>query len=433
MKSEIRLGLVGTPKTIAEFMEWFESCRDGVECADAVNKNFVPSFPGLQAGSGLRCEFTTDKAWTEEIGESDIRKVLKLTGRVIATADLFYERIRALHELSSSRPDVIICLPPENVRRQLKPSLGDDEEDDLDDFDEEKGPDFHDYLKALCLQSGAVFQLIWPRTYIEGSKGVQDKATCAWNLFAALFYKAGGVPWKLQHSLGALTTCYVGIAFSKREEGGFTHSSLTQIFNDRGEGTILRGGVAKRSEVDHEVHLNKEDACSLLDDAIKNFAAANRGNLPQRVVVHKTSSFDKAETLGFNSACEVNNVSFVDLLALNSSQLRFFRQGSYPPLRGTHISLDDSCSLLYTRGSVPFYRKYPGPYVPRSLAIRFFQTDRSQLELAAEILALTKLNWNRTQFDSFFPITVGGSKRIGEIYRWCPDAPIKPISYSFFM
>jgi hypothetical protein len=48
-------------------------------------------------------------------------------------------------------------------------------------------------------------------------------------------------------------------------------------------------------------------------------------------------------------------------------------------------------------------------------------------------MALTKLNWNKTQFDSFYPITLGGSKRIGEIYRWCPNAPDEPISYAFFM
>jgi hypothetical protein len=88
---------------------------------------------------------------------------------------------------------------------------------------------------------------------------------------------------------------------------------------------------------------------------------------------------------------------------------------------------------LYTRGSVPFYRKYPGPYVPRTLHIRYFQTDRSQTELAAEILALTKLNWNKTQFDSFFPITLAGSKQIGTIYKWCLNPPDEPISYAFFM
>jgi len=136
---------------------------------------------------------------------------------------------------------------------------------------------------------------------------------------------------------------------------------------------------------------------------------------------------------GFNAAVDKFDVGFTDFLALNNSEIRFFRYGNYPPLRGTHVILDDHCSILYTRGSVPFYRKYPGPYVPRSLQIRYFQNDRSQTELATEILALTKLNWNKTQFDSFYPITLQGSKQIGTIYKWCDDPPNEPITYSFFM
>jgi hypothetical protein len=431
-KSEIRLGLVGTPKTIDAFVQWFEECRVGVDAVDCRNENLNPPFPGLGPNEGLRCAFTLDKAWTEEVSELEIRNALASTGRVIAMAELFNEKIKALHQLSASKPDVIICLPPENVRRQLKPNLGDDE-DELDEYDEQKGPDFHDYLKALCLQSSAVFQLIWPRTYTKGTKGVQDMATCAWNLFTAIFYKAGGVPWKLRSSPGSLSTCYVGIAFSKREGTGYSHTSLTQIFNDRGEGTILRGGLASKSEEDHEVHLTEVDAHALLVDAIKNYSSANRSTVPQRVVVHKTSAFDSAESNGFNAACKSFGIKFVDLLALNPSQLRLFRLGNYPPLRGTHAILDDENSLLYTRGSVPFYRKYPGPYVPRSLHVRFAQTDRPQNELAMEILALTKLNWNKTQFDSFDPITIAGSKRIGDIYKWSLHAPPGPVPYSFFM
>ncbi|MCI0747012.1 MAG: hypothetical protein L0Y58_16535 [Verrucomicrobia subdivision 3 bacterium] len=308
--------------------------------------------------------------------------------------------------------------------------MGEDEEQQDGD---DAGPDFHDYLKGLCLQTQSLFQLVWSRTYSLDGKGVQDPATRAWNLFGALFYKAGGIPWKLQKPPGSLNTCYVGISFSRREEGGYMHSSLTQVFNDKGEGTILRGGLAHKSEEDHEVHLPKDAAKKLLAAAITNYAKANDKRLPDHVVIHKSSGFDQAELDGFNEAADFQKVRFRDYLALTRSQIRFFRYGSYPPLRGTHIIFDDENSLLYTRGSVPFYRKYPGPYVPRTLHIRYFQTDRSQTELAAEILALTKLNWNKTQFDSFFPITLAGSKQIGTIYKWCLNPPDEPISYAFFM
>jgi hypothetical protein len=430
-KTAVKLGLVGTPKTIAAFSAWMDKCSEGIGGDDPLNPNFSPEFPGLAPTKGFRCAFLTDTSWVTEIPERELKTICNKPGAVIAFAELFHKHIQGLYELTSSKPDVILCLPPETVRRKVKPHIDDDDEGAQ--FETHDGPDFHDYLKGLCLQTRSIFQLVWDRTYAGSSKKVQDPATRAWNLFSALFYKAGGAPWKLQRPPGSLNTCYVGISFSVREEGGYMHSSLTQVFNDKGEGTILRGGIAHKSKDDFEVHLPKDSATQLLEDAIRNYKLANDNRSPDRLVIHKSSGYDKAEIEGFNQAADAHNVRFRDLLALSRSHIRFFRIGTYPPLRGTHVILDEQNSVLYTRGSVPFYRKYPGAYVPRSLHIRYFQTDRNQTELAGETLALTKLNWNKTQFDSFYPITLEGSKRIGEIYKWCPDPPSEPITYAFFM
>ena len=430
-KTTIKLGIVGSPKTIDAFSKWMEECSSGIESDDLLNTNFSPGFPGLSSAVGFGCSFLTDQSWVDTISDTEINDLIKTSGSVMALASLYHRRIRALYELTSSKPDVVICLPSETVQKHVKPRF--DVVDEEGESAENDGVDFHDYLKGLCLQTQSVFQMIWPRTYGASGKGVQDPATRAWNLFGALFYKGGGSPWKLKRPPGAVNTCYIGISFAARTDGKFMHSSLTQVFNDKGEGTILRGGVAYKSDEDKEVHLPRTTADKLLSDAIQSYRAANSERLPDRIVIHKSSGYDAAEQDGFNEAGERHGVKFRDLLALDRSHVRFFRNGAYPPLRGTHIILDDETSILYTRGSVPFYRKYPGPYVPRSLRIRYFQTDRGQSELAGEILALTKLNWNKTQFDSLYPITLGGSKRIGEIYQWCPEPPDEPITYAFFM
>ncbi|OAM91257.1 hypothetical protein OH491_22375 [Termitidicoccus mucosus] len=430
-KEIVRLGFVGSPKTVAAFTEWMKQCGAGLSGDDPLNPNFAPRFPGLDPTAGFRCRFATAPSWVTEVTEAELKVEGKKPGAVIALTEFFHQRIKALFELSAAKPDVVICLPPDLVRKIVKPKTF--SEDDDEEEQNDSGVDFHDYLKALCLQTQSKFQLIWPRTYAESSRGVQDPATRAWNLFAALFYKAGGIPWKLQRPTGAQSTCYVGISFARREEGGYMHSSLTQVFNDKGEGTILRGGMAKMSDEDHEVHLPKDSAQKLLADAIRNFASANDQKPPDRVVIHKSSGYDQAELDGFNEAAEEAKVRFRDFTALTRAAFRLFRIGTYPPLRGTHIILDEMNSLLYTRGSVAFYRKHPGPYVPRTLHIRYYQTDRTQSDIAAEILALTKLNWNKTQFDSFYPITLGGSRRIGEIYRWCANPPGDPITYAHFM
>lgn len=256
-KSTVRLGFVGTPKTISAFSDWLKECSDGIKTDDPQNQNFSPGFPGLATDVGLRCSFLTDQSWVVEVTEGELRELCDQKGAVIALADFFHVHIRRLFELSAVKPDVVLCLPPEVVRKKVKPRLGEDEDGEDED---DAGVDFHDYLKGLCLQTQSLFQLVWPRTYSLGGKGVQDPATRAWNLFGALFYKAGGIPWKLQKPPGSLNTCYVGISFSRREGGGYSHSSLTQIFNDKGEGTILRGGLAHKSDEDHEVHLPKDAA-----------------------------------------------------------------------------------------------------------------------------------------------------------------------------
>lgn len=113
--------------------------------------------------------------------------------------------------------------------------------------------------------------------------------------------------------------------------------------------------------------------------------------------------------------------------------MRMFRNGQYPPLRGTFLDLDKTHSLLYTRGSIDFYQMYPGMYVPRSLEIINAESDRPAKVLAREILALTKMNWNNTQFDAAFPITVKAARQVGAILRYLDTQSAIQQRYAFYM
>jgi hypothetical protein len=61
--------------------------------------------------------------------------------------------------------------------------------------------------------------------------------------------------------------------------------------------------------------------------------------------------------------------------------------------------------VLYTRGTVDFYKTYPGMYVPAPLKITVYDQDSSLESLCDEILGLTKMNWNNTHMDGRLPIT----------------------------
>jgi hypothetical protein len=150
-------------------------------------------------------------------------------------------------------------------------------------------------------------------------------------------------------------------------------------------------------------------------------------------VIHKTSFYNDAELDGFSRALADQRIDLSDFLNVSKTNTRLFRDGEYPPLRGTFLTLDAANHVLYTRGSVDFYSTYPGMYVPRPLRFKCVRHEQTPHFLAQELLALTKLNWNNTQFDGGEPITLRVAKKVGEVLKYVPDnQPVQP-RYSFYM
>ena len=104
-----------------------------------------------------------------------------------------------------------------------------------------------------------------------------------------------------------------------------------------------------------------------------------------------------------------------------------FRDGNYLVLRGTFIDLNGK-GLLYTRGSVPYYGTYPGLRVPRPLLlVPHENTDSAILTLAKDVLALTKVNWNTTQFDQQLPAPIKAAREVGRIFKHIEfGTPVSP-------
>jgi hypothetical protein len=105
----------------------------------------------------------------------------------------------------------------------------------------------------------------------------------------------------------------------------------------------------------------------------------------------------------------------------------------YPPLRGTLLGAEDPTHVLYTRGSVEFFGTYPGLYVPLPLELACEATEESPRILAEEVLGLTKMNWNNTQFDGKWPITLVAAKQVGSILRYLGPSDRCEPHYGFYM
>ena len=420
-KSEMHVGVVGPTAFVQELVDWLNACAKGVDAKQSRFEDLFPAFPGCSPTLGFLTALKLPKEGQRRLSKRRLRPIQDATNdiaRIDAAVKICAEEVRALHERAVV--DVVMVIRPDGVPAGVPE-------------DAATGADFHDLLKAELITTRQPIQVIRRATW-RGGQGVEDRATCAWNLFTALYYKAGGKPWRLVRSHNKPTRCYVGVSFTKSDAGEELLTSVAQVFNELGDGVIVRGGLAKKSEADRQPHLSLKDASSLLNAALARYKDEHK-TLPAAVSLHKTSSFSEDERAGFEQARDESGLSECELVWIVHSERAMLIRGTeyHPPLRGTLLAINEQEHALYTHGSVPFYKTYPGLYVPRMLGIRPALTERTIEEIAAEILALTKLNWNRARLDGKKPITLLTAQRVGQILRHVPLDVTPAPSYANYM
>lgn len=442
---QVHVGLVGTTETTEGVAEWLEKCRLGIPAKESRQPNLFPRFPGCSPDAGLRTTLVTTPQSTSVIPKIEIDKLVRTStlDLIPKAVDLFLSEIRHLAENVPTVQTIVCALPMDLLEAMDQRPDSDRPQDEETDDSLDMRLDFHHLLKARAMDFRKPIQLVLPMTYDETKRRMQkkrpgvvrrlqDEATRAWNFHTALYYKAGGVPWRIVRDSTQLTVCYIGISFYKTLDGSSLMTSIAQVFNERGEGVIVRGGTAQVSKEDLQPHLSAEDADELLRGALARYREVHR-TLPARVVLHKSSTFSAQEIEGFQSALAAERVTDHDFISIGPSDTRLFRGGAYPPLRGTLLSLTDTEQVLYTRGSVHFFETYPGMYIPVPKLLRFAATEQTPKFLANEILSLTKMNWNNTQFDGALPITLRAARRVSEILKYCEEGTNVEPRYSFYM
>ncbi|MFB3924330.1 MAG: hypothetical protein ACE145_21630 [Terriglobia bacterium] len=441
---QIKVGIIGSPETVEGVQRWLIRCRTGIAAKPSKQPNLFPKFPGFTSESSFRSAVLMDTSLCRYLYPNSLKEIDKLgeqDEKVKASVTLFMEEIRYLAE--NTKADVIVCAVPVSILQAVRPtSLEEDEHEELPMSTGASQLDFHDMLKAAAMKHKRPIQLVLPSTYDESKhrkltlmgfkRKLQDEATRAWNIHSAFYYKAGGLPWRLIRDAAGLSVCHIGITFFNSLDGKKLHTSVAQVFNERGEGVVVQGAPASLSKEDRQPHLAERDAYQLLWDALQRYRD-HHFNFPARVVVHKSSVFDQNEQSGFEGVLRECHIELFDFISMTDSYSRLFRGGAYPPLRGTLLALDESTAILYTRGSVSFFETYPGKYVPVPLLFRSDRTSETQRTLAYEILALTKMNWNNTQFDGSEPLTIRAARQVKAVLRYCGEGdPIEP-AYSFYM
>jgi hypothetical protein len=440
----IRLGLVGPRNQLDGIRRWIDRCRRPIDAKDDKYPHLFPGFPGCDSDTGLCTTLTTADHNCRELSGRELERASGLPGElaVKAMVDVYMDELEALGE--GNRADVIIVARPDtldDVHLASQASGGTGAAPHRPAGDDGPAPliaNFHDLLKARALRLGIPLQILRRSTWDESAspppkRSRQDEATRAWNLHVALYYKAGGVPWRLQRASADLHTCYVGISFYRAAASDTLETAVAHIFNELGEGVIVRGGTAHVSSEDRQPHLAAADASSLLANALAMYKREHY-NLPARLVIHKSSRFTAGENDGFTAAADERDLHALDLVWVTSSEdALVFRPGNAPPLRGTFMTLSPREHLIYTKGSVDFYLTYPGMYVPRPLGLRPARLTISPRELGTEILALSKMNWNQSRLDARLPITLKTAEQVKHILRFCDPAQQIASRYADYM
>ena len=421
-RSKIRVGFVGLASAIDNVRALIEESAQGIPGGETHHP-----FPGFEESFHTEIACSDDRL-SQVLTVNEHKELLDTTvsrKRFESTLSILDYKVRLLAE-RDDRPDLIfVVFDPELYRRMR-----------VVDY-REKGRQFHRdmrrALKATVMKHRVPIQLVQESTTrrIETGRRQLDHPTeVAWNLATGAYFKTGGLPWGPGDL--APNTCFIGVSFTRPLGSDSTlQSSIVQAFDEQGEGLVLRGpdfSWDERKE-GRSPHLSAEPAKELLDMVLARYRA-ERGAMPRRVVVHKSSTFEPAERDGFQQA--LRSVELHDLVALaQTSDWRLLRAGKYPPLRGTVLTAG-SHSMLYTTGWVSNLG-YDHGHVPAPVRITDHVGDTASGQLLSEILTLTKMNWNSSGFAETMPITLRFARDVGDILRELPVGAEPRPEYRYYM
>jgi hypothetical protein len=459
--ASVKVGLIGTADTIELARGFLRRCTRPVP-SGLPDKRVAPEFPGF--GTAMRSELITDSIFDVILDPAALDSALDDGERSFhRVLDMLRDAVRRAAE-RDVRPDVIALCLPDDVKTkagtyELPPrtvggttehspltasnkakAVGQYSLFDLDESEETLEdralPDPADLIrrdlrraiKAAVMPHRIPIQILTPALFTEGTRGQQDPASRAWNLAVALFYKAGGLPWRFQPQHEH--TCYVGISFHHLRTSArhVIYASLAQAFSSYGDGFALRGAAMPWNERDTDLHLDHDGMFDLLNQVLAAYRERT-GRDPLRVVVHKSTRFHADERDGAHGA--LADIPLVELMALSSGDFRVLRQGSYPPHRGS-LARVGPATFLFTTGYMPELGTYPGPHIPVPIEI----TPVGNLDMrqaAQDLLALTKLNWNNANPCAAFPITLSFARQVGSIMAEVPEGQVPHPAYRFYM
>jgi hypothetical protein len=417
-----------------------------------------PLFPGFEAA--FDCSFSSVPSWYKELDETRLLELCSNLDSKQRAYDAVEEYLAAIRltERKDEAFDVIICVLPDFVRQTCRPNAviiegtgvkvsrreqnirASGQTGMFEEYDPSVycySEDFRRQLKARCMEHKVPIQLIQERTITavapDQQSLVSPPSDVAWNLSTTLYYKAGGKPWKLGSARPGV--CYIGIAFRKASptSNSPTACCAAQMFLDSGDGIVFLGeSGAWYSPERKQFHLSAQAAQRLLAGVLREYTALEGQPLTE-IFLHCRSGISDDEFRGYQQACPEG----VKLVAVRVKKefdgFKLYRDGAYPIVRGTFWQLSDRTGYLFASGVVPRLGTYPGTESPVPLRIDVQHGRANISQVALDIFALTKLNYNACSNGDSEPVTVGFSSAVGEILVSNPTVPFRSPKFKFYI
>lgn len=456
------VGIIGTTSGIQKQREWLKSIEKPVYSKEPDPAR--PFFPGIEAAFGL------------SIPDNSIQEIV-VDDKEIDTALHYTDGHKRVHKLVSSYVDLLIkykreeevpvtvwfVIIPDDVYKYGRPKSvipasilniknGIRNKSDrystslFPEYNEEKeayyfAVNFHNQLKSRLLKEGIVTQIIREKTIAYKQLLTHEKqilneekfdSAKAWNILTTLYYKMGGLPWKL----GTVRedVCYVGLVY-KQEKNSVNEKSAccgAQLFLDSGDGMVFKGNVGPWYNPDSkEYHLSKDGAFNLLQKALETFNK-NHGYYPKEIFIHAKTYFDDYEWSGFEEAAR-NKSKVVGVRIQQNSNFKLYRDETYAVPRGMAMIVSESKAFLWTKGFIPRLQTQTGTETPRPLQIQITRGDADIKVVCKDVLSLTKLNYNSCIYGDGVPVTLKFADMIGEVLTAGPTEDIEVLPFKNYI
>lgn len=474
---QVRYGVIGTSVSLRRFKDWASQVSSFIDVpppgrmSKGLEAHHV-AFPGFS--EAFFATWPTEPSRTiTDIDEQQLLRSMRIANRheAIKTAvDVFVDKLVADRKRDEDPPSFWYVVIPEFIYKlgrpqsivaaadrvpgkvllkekdvaglAIQPTLFGQAEEEAEVYKYAKN--FRRQLKARLLDHQIVTQIVrettlTPHEFLKSNqkdlaRRVEDPATIAWKLCTGSYYKGGGRPWQLANVRPGV--CYVGLVYKQQpKDGDIRHACCAaQMFLSDGEGVVFRGALGPWYQPDSkQFHLDRAAAQELISTVLDEYRLRHPDD-PVELFIHAKSSFSDDEWAGFLEACQGRRTNLVGVQISDAwDQIKLFRSGSYPVVRGTALLTGPRSGFLWTSGYVPRLDTYMGPDTPNPLHVAVRRGDASIETVMGDVLSLTKINFNTCLFNDREPVTIRFADAIGDILVSAPVQSEPRLPFKFYI